>query len=147
MRKIIRDVVKETVGIGKSAAKQIAQESIEIPKSVGKEVVKTPTEKEVVKPSPIVEAMIQKLDVVSENFVDEKKKKIEGIKRVQRLEEEVEQIRKQKAADFARQMQEEGVGESKVVAPGTPMLPESKQSKGMPQKGKSKSIEVRKSKH
>ncbi len=147
MKKIIKDVVKETVGIGKSAAKRVAQESIEIPKSAGKEVIKTPVEKEIVKPSPIVEAMTQKSEGVSENSVDEKKKKIEGIKRVQRLEKKVEQIRKQKAVDFAREMQEQSVNEGKVVAPGSPMLPESKQSKGRPQKGKSKSIDIPKSKH
>ncbi len=120
MRRIVKDVVKTTAGIGKSAVKQMAQETVEIPKQAGKEVVRAPFGKTAIQPSPIVEAMQQKKQR------GQKQVSREGISRVKRLEQQSEMIRKER-----RFQSESQVPENRPLSePGKPILPSSPQPRG-----------------
>lgn len=151
MKRVAKKIGKTAADMAKAVAKQATQEIIEIPKQAGKELVGVKTAQTSDQPSAIVEAMQQRAadDVSPEEL---KKKKIEGIKRVQRLEEEIEKQRKEREEKVKSGLQPEASkeGEAEVIVsePGKPILPSTgRPPRGVPQMGKAKTPETRKSRH
>ena len=146
MKRVAKKIGKTAADTAKAVAKQVTHEIIKIPKEAGKELAGVKTAQSSDKPSVVVEAMQSGVteDVSPEEL---EKKKIEGIKRVQRLEKEIEEQRKKREEKEGLGLQPEPSKEE-VSEPGKPILPSTgRPPKGKPQIGREKAPERRKGRH